>query len=174
MRFGFRLLYNELAFTYNVVSKFVSLGQWHEWQKSALQFLPNGEGLRVLELAHGTGKLHSDIILRGYNTTGIDLSPSMGRIATKSLSKLGLQPKITRCRAGALPFRNRYFNAVVSTFPTSFILEASTLKEVHRVLVDGGTLVIVYSGILTGRGLISRVIEWLYAITGQRGQVVPM
>ncbi|MCZ7544410.1 MAG: hypothetical protein M5R40_13175 [Anaerolineae bacterium] len=35
VRFGFRLLYNELAFTYDLVSRVVSLGQWRAWQRAA-------------------------------------------------------------------------------------------------------------------------------------------
>jgi hypothetical protein len=43
VRFGFRLLYNEFAFSYDLVSKVVSLGAWRCWQQSALKHL-NDDG----------------------------------------------------------------------------------------------------------------------------------
>lgn len=79
--FGFRLLYNEFAFTYDLVSKVVSLGAWHCWQKSALKYLPSATDGIVLELAHGTGEIQIDLKNEGYTTIGYDLSPNMGKIA---------------------------------------------------------------------------------------------
>ena len=59
--FGFRLLYNEMAFTYDWVSWIVSLGQWRAWQRSALEHITAPPGTRVLELAHGTGNMQIDL-----------------------------------------------------------------------------------------------------------------
>jgi ubiquinone/menaquinone biosynthesis C-methylase UbiE len=50
LRFAFRLLYYELAFTYDWVSWFVSMGQWRSWQRAAL---PHLRGQHILEIAHG-------------------------------------------------------------------------------------------------------------------------
>jgi ubiquinone/menaquinone biosynthesis C-methylase UbiE len=68
-----------------------------------------------------------------------------------------------------LPFANSSFAAIVSTFPTPFIVEASTLAEVRRVLKPGGVMVVVLNGALTGGDWGTRFLEWLYRITGQRG-----
>ena len=83
VRFGFRLLYNEMAFTYDWVSWLVSFGQWRRWQRAALRYLNARPDELVLELAHGTGSLHLDMRARGYRTIGLDLSPYMGRIASR-------------------------------------------------------------------------------------------
>lgn len=89
VRFGFRLLYNELAFTYDIVSWFVSLGEWRAWQRSALRHLPPTG--RILELAHGTGNLQLDLHAAGYyQTIGYDLSPYMGQITRYKLERRGL------------------------------------------------------------------------------------
>lgn len=170
VRLGFRLLYNEMAFTYDLVSKVVSLGAWRCWQRTSLKYLPPSANGPILELAHGTGDLQLDLHAAGYRPVGYDLSPYMGRIARRKLQKNGLTPLLAQGTARKLPFANGTFAAVVSTFPTDFIAVPDTLHEVCRVLQPDGRLVIVTNGILTGGGLIKNFLEWLYRITGQRGE----
>jgi ubiquinone/menaquinone biosynthesis C-methylase UbiE len=166
VRFGFRLLYNEMAFTYDWVSYAVSLGAWRCWQRATLKHLDMG-GL-VLELAHGTGNLQIDLQQAGYQTIGYDLSPYMGRIAAAKLRQHNLAVRLIRGKAEQLPFASSTFTAVVSTFPTNFIAAPETLSEVHRILRPNGQFIIVPNGILTGGDVTSTGVEWLYRITGQR------
>lgn len=166
--FGFRLLYNELAFTYDWVSWFVSLGEWRSWQRAAMPVLPPPQAGDVLELAHGTGDLQIDLLRAGYAPIGYDLSSAMGAIAGRKLRREGLPVRLVRGDARALPFATDSLAAVVSTFPTDFILAPETLRAVYRVLKPGGVFVIVPSGVLTGGGVMRRFLEFLYTITGQR------
>lgn len=168
VRFGFRLLYHEMAFTYDTVSYVVSLGQWRCWQRASLQFLPDPETGTILEIAHGTGNLQLDFHEAGYKTVAYDYSPQMGQIASAKLARNDIQTDFTRGKAEELPFANESFAAIVTTFPTHFIVQAETLHEAYRVLKPGGCLIAVLNGTLTGGGLIKSFIEWLYSITGQR------
>ncbi|MBZ0279701.1 MAG: methyltransferase domain-containing protein [Anaerolineae bacterium] len=168
VRFGFHLLYNELAFTYDWVSYIVSLGEWRSWVRASLKYLTAPSDGLILELAHGTGNLQLDLNAVGYHTIGYDLSPNMGSIAQRKLIRAGFTPRLVRGRAQQLPFQNATFNAVISTFPTEFILAPETLREVHRVLRSAGQFIIVPNGVLTGRGATQMGLEWLYRITGQR------
>lgn len=169
VRFGFRLLYNELAFTYDAVSYIVSLGAWRCWQRSALAYIGSPDKGPVLELAHGTGNLQFDLHGQGYTSVGLDLSPYMGRLATNKLRRQKIVPRLIRGRAQYLPFPSASFAVVLSTFPTEFMFDVRTLDEVYRVLRSDGRLVIVPVGILSGRSTAEAAIEWLYRITGQRG-----
>lgn len=169
VRFGFRLLYNEFAFAYDLVSSVVSLGGWRCWQRSALKHLNVSTGALVLELAHGTGNLQLDLNAEGYRVVGCDLSPYMGRIARRKLKRHNLPVRLTWGRAQQLPFPSGLFNAVVSTFPAEFIVAPETLAEIYRVLREDGRFVIVPNGALTGSGALEMGIEWLYRVTGQRG-----
>lgn len=169
IRFGFRLLYNEMAFTYDAVSTVVSLGAWRCWQRAALTYLEAKGDDTILELAHGTGNLQLDLLKAGYQTIGYDLSPYMGRIAQTKLQQQGAIFRLVRGKAQQLPFPSKTFQAVISTFPTDFIFAPETLCEINRILCDGGQLIIVPNSVLTGGGVIESGMEWLYRITGQRG-----
>ncbi len=173
VRFGFRLLYNEMAFTYDAVSTIVSLGEWRSWQRAALRHLDAKSSGLILELAHGTGNLQIDLIQAGYQTVGYDLSPYMGRIARAKLLRQGFAARLVRGKAQQLPFPSGQFRAVISTFPTDFIFAPATLQEINRILQTDGQLIIVPNGILTGGGMGEAGLELLYRITGQRGEQNP-
>jgi ubiquinone/menaquinone biosynthesis C-methylase UbiE len=168
VRFGFRLLYNEMAFTYDTVSKLVSMGAWRCWQRSALKHLHVSPEARILELAHGTGDLQHDLFAAGYYPIGYDLSPYMGRITQRKLKRQGISPRLIRGKVQQLPFKDAVFDAILCTFPTDFIVERQTLSEVRRILRPGGTFVVVINGAFTGKGVVISLLEWLYRITGQR------
>lgn len=171
VRFGFRLLYNEMAFTYDLVSSLVSLGSWRCWQRTVLGHLAIPKDGVILELAHGTGNLQIDLQAAGYpHCIGYDLSPYMGRIARRKLLRLHIPARLIRGRAQRLPFPKAQFDAVISTFPTDFIVAPETLREVHRVLKPEGQFIIVPNGVLSGGGAVEAGLEWLYRITGQRGE----
>ena len=165
MRFLFRLLYREIAWSYDLVSKIVSLGHWREWQRVTMRYT---HGPRLLELAFGTGNLLLDWYEAGVTPVGIDLSPQMVRIAARKLRVRGRPLALVQGRAQLLPFANETFDGIVSTFPAEFIWQRSLLPEVERVLRSGGRFVVVMGVFMTGRDLLSRFIEWLYTITGQR------
>jgi ubiquinone/menaquinone biosynthesis C-methylase UbiE len=167
VRFGFYLLYNQFAWTYDLVSSVVSFGQWRCWTQQALPYLR--AGARVLELAHGTGNLQLDLHAAGFHSVGLDLSRHMGRIARGKLRRAGIVPSLVRGKAAALPFATATFDAIVCTFPAPFILHADTLAEVQRVLRDDGQMIIVPNATLTGGDAATAAVELLYRATGQRG-----
>lgn len=169
VEFGFRLLYNEMAFTYDVVAWSVSLGQWRNWQRTTLDHLGTQPGDTVLEMAHGTGNLQLDLHAEGYRRIGMDLSTAMGHIAQKKLQRHHLSAPLIQARGQALPFANSSFDAVVSTFPTPFIIEPTTIQEIHRVLKPGKRLVTVFNGVLVSGGVLRDALETAYQVTGQRG-----
>jgi ubiquinone/menaquinone biosynthesis C-methylase UbiE len=164
----FRLLYGPAAWTYDAVAWLVSMGQWTDWVRLAVRFL---EEPAVLELGHGPGHLQAELAEAELAPVGIDVSSQMGRLAQRRLRRAGVTPRLVQARAQALPFPSDTFSDTVATFPTEYILDPATLAEVRRVLDQQGRLVVVASGRLTGRDPMSRLLEWLYRITGQRAPV---
>jgi ubiquinone/menaquinone biosynthesis C-methylase UbiE len=168
LRWAFGLLYNQLAWTYDLVSWTVSMGQWRAWQRAALPYL---RGRHVLEVAHGTGNMLLDLIALGFAPVGLDLSPSMGRLARRKLRHAlggpGAQVPLLRGRVEALPFAAGSFQSLLSTFPTEFIGDPQTVAEFFRVLVPGGTFVCVPAAQITGAAIADRWAAWLFRATGQ-------
>ena len=156
MRFFFHLLYHPFAFTYDLVAATVSFGDWKNWVYSILPFI---NGTRLLELGHGPGHLQRLLRDRGLVAVAIDESTQMGRIAKR---RLGSSQKLTRALAQHIPFANKSFDTIISTFPTDYIFQEQTLSEVKRCLSDGGRLIVLPAAFPK-----SGFLKWLYKITGE-------
>ncbi len=158
---AYDLLYGRLAWTYDAVAWAVSLGQWQAWGAAALPYLT---GPRVLELGHGPGHMLVALAEHGFAPVGLDLSPQMGRLAARR------QPAapVVRGRAQAAPFAAARFDGALATFPTPYIVAPETAAAVFQLLRPGGRLVVVPEARLSRSGPLHALIDWLYAVTGQR------
>lgn len=164
---GFRLLYNELAWTYDLVSWVVSLGRWRDWQRSVGTYLPPAG--RVLEVGFGPGHLLAELAKDGFQAVGLDLSPAMLRLAQRNLGRRGRPVPLCRGQAQALPFARHSFDAVVLTFPTPFVYDPAWIDGLVRVLREKGRLVVVEMARFAQHSPHIRLLEALYRVTGQRG-----
>jgi ubiquinone/menaquinone biosynthesis C-methylase UbiE len=165
LRFFFEHLYTTLAWAYDFVAWASSAGQWDAWRATALEWIP--ERGRLLELGPGTGHLLAALQSRGRSAVALERSAQMVGIVRRRWTKTGGPAPIARGLAQAQPFASGSFDAVVSTFPSEYILEADSLSEIHRTLLPGGRLVVVTAAWPTGSRGHDRLAGWLYRFTGQ-------
>lgn len=98
---------------------------------------------RVLEVAVGSGRslpyYRDDVSL-----VGIDLSPEMLAIAQRRAAELGMTADLREGNAEALPFADASFDTVVCALALCSITRPDiALKEMARVVVPGGSVVVV-------------------------------
>jgi len=188
LRFFFRLLYHQFAFTYDLVAAAVSFNRWKDWVVRVIPFI---EGTRILEIGHGPGHLQRALLSRNLFAVGIDESAEMGRLAKRNLTRGGFshskihsshnpstvfissqnssslysaytQTNLTRGVAQHLPFPNESFDTIVATFPTEYITDPRALAEVKRCLLNGGKLVVLPVALPKNPFL-----DWLFKATHQ-------
>ncbi|MCU0475958.1 MAG: methyltransferase domain-containing protein [Anaerolineae bacterium] len=170
VRFGFRVLYREMAWTYDLVSWLVSGGEWRAWTHTALAVVQPKTGERVMEVAHGTGHLLVALQSMGVEAWGVDYSAQMGRIARQ---RTGGRVGLARAMGEALPFGDAVFDGLVCTFPSDFVLRPETLREFRRVLRPEGRGAIVLHGVRTRGGIWMRAMDGLFRVTGQGHVIAP-
>jgi ubiquinone/menaquinone biosynthesis C-methylase UbiE len=138
-RWAANRLYNEFAWTYDLVSWFVSAGHWDGWRRVTLAHV---SGERVLEVGFGTGELFLEMAARGWHVCGLDCSPAMHRITARKLHQRGLIAPYVRGVTQMLPFADGSFDTLIATFPAEYIVAPETLREAARVLAADGRFVI--------------------------------
>ena len=151
MRVFFYLLYQPMAWSYDLVSWTVSRGRWKIW---IYEILPHISGSSILEIGHGPGHIQLALSANNMKIFGIDSSHQMGQQARKRIRNKGCTPRLTRSYAQNLPFPKHVFDQIISTFPTGYIYDPETLKEAYRVLKPGGKLIVLPAAWINGKNLL--------------------
>lgn len=106
------------------------------------------EGQKVVDLGCGTGALTLRAAGKGAKVKGIDVNPQMLEIARKRASETGLTERIDLCEMGVVELngeQSENYDAVTAGLCFSELSEDElhyTLKEVARILMPGGLLLI--------------------------------
>jgi ubiquinone/menaquinone biosynthesis C-methylase UbiE len=139
--------YTRIAPSYDK-TRFVSLVE--EFTTTALlNLIDVREGVNVLDVAAGTGRTAIPLAKTGATVVALDLTPAMLVHLRSKGDRLGLKNLyIQRANAREMPFRNDSFDVVVSSrflHLYDFQEQILLLREMHRVLKPGGTLLVEYS-----------------------------
>ena len=141
-------MFNDIAFRYDFLNHFMSLGIDVIWRKKALKQLKALQPKHMLDVATGTGDfaIMANRILQPDHITGIDISEGMLSFGRKKIERLGLENKIT-LQAGdseTISFPDQTFDAITVAFGVrNFENLEKGLSEMLRVLKPGGKLVIL-------------------------------
>jgi SAM-dependent methyltransferase len=111
---------------------------WRFHRDAFLPLVPEPGSLTV-ELGCGEGRVSRDLAARGHHVLGLDASPTMARAAT---SHPGAASRTLVADAAHLPLAAGCADCVVAHMSLQDVDDpGSTVREVARVLRDGGRLV---------------------------------
>jgi demethylmenaquinone methyltransferase/2-methoxy-6-polyprenyl-1,4-benzoquinol methylase len=141
-------MFNRIAFRYDFMNHFLSLGIDRRWRRKALQYLQEDQPEVVLDIATGTGDLAllSERMLGSRKIIGVDISRGMLDLGVEKINKAGLADKIFLQLADSesLPFSDGSFDAVTAAFGVrNFEHLERGLQEMSRVLRPGKKAVIL-------------------------------
>ncbi|MEW6447703.1 MAG: methyltransferase domain-containing protein [Bacillota bacterium] len=130
---------------------------WQLELKILLKALKPCHGERILDAGCGTGNLTQELVARGANVTGVDVSAAMLKIARKKM-KEG-KAVFLRADVASLPFAPESFDAAVCFTVLEFTRKPEeALRELWRVIKPGGRMVI---------GMLNRLSPWAAARKGR-------
>ncbi len=110
----------------------------------AAQRLAPRPGERVLDIATGTGWSARNMARMGARTTGVDIAPDLLDAARALSAHLDPPADFVEADAEALPFEDRAFDAVISTFGVIFAADhQAAARELARVCRPGGRLALI-------------------------------
>jgi demethylmenaquinone methyltransferase/2-methoxy-6-polyprenyl-1,4-benzoquinol methylase len=140
-------VFDSVAARYDLMNDLMSAGLHRLWKTFAVGHADVRPGMRVLDIAGGTG----DLALRFARQAGptgqvwlTDINASMLREGRNRLLDAGVLIPIAQCDAEALPFPNEYFDVVTVAFGLRNMTHKDrALAEMQRVLRPGGRLLVL-------------------------------
>ena len=141
-------MFNNIAFRYDFLNRFLSVGIDIYWRKKAIKELSVINPEYILDVATGTGDVA--IMMAKYlspkKITGIDISEGMLGFGRQKIAKLKLE-NIIALQIGdseAIQFADNSFDAITVAFGVrNFENLENGLKEMLRVLKPGGKLIVL-------------------------------
>jgi demethylmenaquinone methyltransferase/2-methoxy-6-polyprenyl-1,4-benzoquinol methylase len=156
-------MFDRIAGTYDLLNHVLSLGRDRAWRRRVAEQLGDGRGLKVADLATGTGDLLIALLRRhphALGAVGLDISEQMLSVFRQKLRRIGLTDRVELlcADASATPFAEDSFDAVTMGFGIRNTRDVgATLREVHRILKPGGTALILEFSLPK-----NRVLRWCH------------
>jgi demethylmenaquinone methyltransferase/2-methoxy-6-polyprenyl-1,4-benzoquinol methylase len=141
-----RELFAPLGPMYDRVGAALSLGQDPLGRRFLVSRLPcRGH---VLDVATGTGLVAAELVRRGFEVTGVDLSPEMLAVARR---RFGGEVELINASAEALPLASESFDHLTVTHVLRYVADPeATLAELARVVRPGGLVAALEFGVPRG------------------------
>ena len=139
-----RGMFARIVRRYDLLNTLMSWGLDRRWRRFAVR-AAGVNGLRVLDLATGTGELAFEAIRQGAGRViGVDFTAEMLGVAAAKAARRRLKPAPDWVvgDALALPFADASFDVVVNGFLLRNLADLElAFREMYRVLRPGGTAV---------------------------------
>lgn len=134
--------YDVLAEFYDRLNHSVDYAEWARDISSFLTSRGISEDARLLDIACGTGKMTLELSERGYNMTGVDLSPEMLSVAQNACAERGFYPLLVCQDMTCLELSDTYDAAIccldsVNYIPSKRALDAFFTRAAEHIRSGG-------------------------------------
>ena len=140
-------VFDSVASRYDVMNDVLSGGLHRAWKAFAVNQAAVRPGMRILDVAGGTGDMTRAFARRVGPGGGVVLTDINGAMLTEGRDRLldeGIVAEVVRCDAEQLPFADRRFDRVIVAFGLRNMTHKDrALAEMRRVLKPGGMLLVL-------------------------------
>jgi demethylmenaquinone methyltransferase/2-methoxy-6-polyprenyl-1,4-benzoquinol methylase len=137
-----RGVFDSVAGKYDLMNDLMSAGFHRLWKRFAVEATRTGPGMRVLDLAGGTGdlaRLFADRVGPSGEVVLTDINGAMLVAGRDRLTNVGRLVPVVQCDAEKLPFPDAIFDRVSIAFGLRNVThKEAALAEMRRVLRPGG------------------------------------
>lgn len=132
-------MFDGVAKRYDLVNDLLSLGRTKAWRKATTKAIEPRPGMKILDLAAGTGSSSEPLAAAGADVIPADFSEGMLAAGRKARPHL----PFTKADALNLPFADGEFDVATISFGLRNTQKtAKALAEMYRVVKPGGLLVV--------------------------------
>ena len=140
-------VFDSVATRYDLMNDLMSAGLHRLWKAFAVRQADVRPGMRVLDIASGTGDLARAFAERAGDSGLVvlsDINASMLRAGRDKLLDKGLMLPLVQCDAERLPFADDSFDLVSVAFGLRNMTHKDVaLAEMHRVARPGGKVLVL-------------------------------
>ena len=132
-------MFDDVAHRYDFLNDLLSLGRTKAWRRVVTSIIAPKPGMKILDIAAGTGSSSRPLVNKGAEVTALDFSQGMieqGRKQNKNIN-------FVQGDALKLPFEDNAFDVTTISFGLRNTSNTDkALKEALRVTKDGGRIVV--------------------------------
>ena len=132
-------MFDDVAHRYDFLNDLLSLGRTKAWRRVVTSIIGPKPGMKILDIAAGTGSSSRPLVDKGAEVTALDFSHGMieqGRKQNKNIN-------FVQGDALKLPFEDNSFDVTTISFGLRNTSNTDkALKEAQRVTKDGGRIVV--------------------------------
>ncbi|QSX29717.1 bifunctional demethylmenaquinone methyltransferase/2-methoxy-6-polyprenyl-1,4-benzoquinol methylase UbiE [Shewanella cyperi] len=142
-------VFHSVAAKYDIMNDVMSFGIHRLWKRFTIETAGARPGMKVLDLAGGTGDLtakFSKLVGDKGQVILADINDSMLKVGRSKLRDLGVVGNVdyVQANAEALPFPDNHFDIITIAFGLRNVTDKdAALRSMQRVLKPGGKLLVL-------------------------------
>jgi len=151
MKNQIKAMFNSIYQEYDIINNLITFGLHKNWKKQVVEISKSLNPKRILDVATGTADIAIALTkIKNCEIIGMDLSSNMLEIGNKKIKELGLQQSVMLELGDVenLEYTDNYFDVVTVGYGVrNFENIKKSLDEIHRVLKENGTLIILETSV---------------------------